>query len=180
MTVCIFAMRKLFLVNQINWTQFKLMNLQKRRFNLQRFGTALSDGKIDWKEMLEMPKDYIKRANHYIHTTQNPALGRAEKYVPMYMNQMMQQASAQNPNYQMTDEEIFDTENYVREQLINRELQHAKKQQEAQIAYEENMLEMEQKKLETRLQTYTKELEQVEKAETQAIAQATAKFVFQG
>ncbi len=168
MGYALFANRKLFYTNLVFSLQQKLDNISQQRQSLINFSANISDGKVTVDEIASDPTnfgnyaEYLQGSDAYMNT--DDADGGAGSTITAIGDF----ASAQG----YSEEQMQAIANLLNESVSEEYAKQYSKKLEAV----DNQLDLEQKKIETKLTAAQKQLEAVEEAEGQAIEKATPKY----
>lgn len=167
--------RKILLTSKINSLNFALMRISQQRHELLEYGTALSDGYLDFNEMAGMPMQLRPFALQYSMNGHMTAIMGANTDANMFLPQVLGQYQ-NNPYGQQMASNPMAIWNALFQKALDSRLKEAKKAEEARMHVIENELDMKQKKIETQLKAAEQELQSVEKGEEAAIGRATPKY----
>ncbi len=168
MGYALFAHRKIFYTNLVFTLQSKLDNIMQQKQSMLTFSANIADGKVTVDEMAQDATnfrnygEFLTGAQAYIDTADED--GGAGTTI----SEIGSMAAEQN-----NSEEYLAAIAEMLNQTVNEKYAQAYNKKLEAI---ENQLDMEQKKIETKLTAAQKELEAVEEAEGQAIDKATPKY----
>lgn len=147
------AGRKIRILGMIHDLHFKLDLLTRKRMNLASTGMLIADNCISQQE--------TQNANYYVQNGLSGIIG---------MGQQMNQNESVSQGQQMVFKKFdTDTNIYIHEKV--------KEQAQYQLAQQEKRLDMEAKRIETKLSTLEKEYDAVVKQEEYAVKIATPRYV---
>ena len=160
------ATRKSLLRSRISQLNNKLMRISQEIIDLQSYGASISDGKITYDEMAELPSTYHGTGMAYNETAAQVASQSAQNKTNAYMQ--MNQINDQN------------TYNTCFNSYLESELKEFAKIQMQRIEVEENRLEQEKTKIETQVSAAEAEYQSLEKTLGQEIQQSAIKLSLNG
>ncbi len=168
MGYALFARRKIYYTNLIFTLQSQLDNITQQKNNLINFSANISDGKVTVEEIASDPtnfnnySEFLQGADAYINTADDEG-GAATS-----IGEIGSMAAEQNNN-----EDYLASIAEMLNQSVNQEYanQYSKK-----LEALENQLDMQQKRIETKLTAAEQQLQAVEEAEGSAIERSTPKF----
>lgn len=168
MGYALFARRKIYYTNLIFTLQSQLDNITQQKNKMISFAANISDGKVTVDEIANDPtnfnnySEFLQGADAYVNTADDEG-GAATS-----IGEIGSMAANQNNSeeYLASIAEMLNTS--VNQEYAN---QYAKK-----IEALENQLDLQQKRIETKLSAAEKQLQAVEEAEGQAIERSTPKF----
>jgi len=166
MGYALFANRKIYYVNLVNEIQMQLDSIAQQKQNLLNFNASISDGHVTLDEALSDPLNFSSYKNFMTMAEQKTAesIGfLAGDAIASKKSQTGQEPSAEEKNY-------------ITQQARNQLYREFAKDYSKLLAAQENQLDMQQKRLETKLTAAQQQLQAVEQAEGQAIQQATPKY----
>ncbi len=181
MGYALFCNRKIALTSELNNYQLKLDQLQQQKMNLLNYAGVVADGQITADEYMDNPQIYRKLhafdegvINYLTVTDENgnevlDSQGNPVNKVTQYVNDHLG-IEPTTPNF--TD--IY-TASCIQVEKNMRE-DYAKNVEAKKIAAEETKLDMQMKKLETKITAIQQELQSVEQAEKTGIQNATPKY----
>lgn len=164
----LFARRKIYYTNLIYTLNAQLDNITQQKNSLISFSANIADGKVTVDEIASDPTnfnnyaEYLSGAEAYINTADDEG-GAATS-----IGEIGTMAANQNNN-----EEYLAAIAEMLNESVNQEYanQYSKK-----LEALENQLDMQQKRIETKLTAAEKQLDAVEEAEGNAIDRSTPKF----
>ena len=165
MGYALFASRKIYYVNMINNLNNQLDNILQTKQSLMTLSANIADGKITIDEIASDPANL----NNYLGFIQGST---AFKESDQGSGDTVGTISGF-----LTGKEYSPQEVAALSQLLDQSLgaEYAKQQQK-RLLPEESQLDMQQKRIETKLAAAQQQLQAVEQAEGQAIQQSTPKF----
>ncbi len=168
MGYALFANRKLVLTNTVNMLQMQLDSIMMQKNSLLQFSANIADGALTAEELAS---DATNMPYYESFSNRLAEFASGEEVMDA-AGRVNENAHAQNPNaatddaYMINIQTLFDES--VRKKFVEAEMK--------KVAVQENMLEIQQKKIETQLTKAQNDLKAVEEAEGQAIQNATPKF----
>ncbi len=168
MGYALFANRKIYYTNLIYTLQTQLDNIMQQKSKLINFSANIADGMVTVDEIASDPTNYRNYSEFLQGAEAYTQLADSEGGSGTTIGEIGSMAASQNNSeeYLASVAELLNTS-------VNQEyaVQYNKK-----LEAFENQLDMQQKRIETKLSAAEKQLEAVEEAEGQAIDRATPKF----
>ena len=165
MGYALFTCRKIYYVNMINNLNAQLDNIAQQKQSLLTLSANIADGKVTVDELASDPTNL----NSYMSFIQgSDAFKQAEQGAGDVTGTIG--GFMTNQNYSEQDMQAIS-------QLLDESLgsEYAKAQSK-KLTANENILDMQQKRLETKLSAAQKQLDSIEQAEAQAVDRATPKY----
>lgn len=168
MAYALFSRRKIYYTNLVFTLQSQLDNIMQQKNSIVSFAANIADGKVTVDEIASDPTnfnnyaEYLQGADAYINTADDEG-GAATS-----IGEIGSMAANQN-----------NSEEYLASiaEMLNTSVNQAYAEQYSKkLEALENQLDMQQKRIETKLTAAEKQLEAVEEAEGDAIDRATPKF----
>ena len=161
----LFTSRKLYYCNMIHTLNMQIDNIAMEKQNLLTLSASIVDGKITAEEFANDPMNY---KNYLGFMEGSEAFKQSEQGAGEAVNSIGGVLNGK----EYTEEDVA-----AISQLLNESLgREYAKEQSKKLAAAEHQLDMEQKKLETKLTSAQKHLEQVEQAEARAIQSSIPKY----
>ncbi len=168
MGYALFANRKLYLINKEFMLQQKLTLLTEESMRMAEFSANIFDGKVTLEEMASDPSNYY---NYMLFLEGSDAFKEMEDADGGYGTTV---SEIGNMAYETDQSEAYLA---AVASLLDTSVGEIYAQQECKkVEVQQNLIELEQQKIQTQLTAVTKELESVEDAEGKAIEQATPKY----
>jgi len=186
MGYALFANRKLMLTNSINMLNLQLTDIMNKRMDLTELGSAVSDGQITAADIASCKQSGV--ACEYgvdMFATKITKYGDEEYYAGLATAKKEARENVGMSRIGIFFGKLFNTKKYqaykaqvneYKEQYEATKKEEKARQIQEQIAKMENELEKRQKTIETKIQAYQSDLEATEKAEANAIKNATPKY----
>ena len=172
MGYALFSARKIYIHLELNRINYEIMKLMQQRHDLETYGTSLSDGYLDFGEMMSMPIQMRPFALQYAMNGHTAAMIGAQSDYQMGMMQLMMQPTAQ----QFGQQQLAMFAMNLQRQAFETRLKEAKKAEEARIHQIENEMDMKLEKLKTRQKALESELQSVEQGEDAGIKRSVPKY----
>lgn len=168
MGYALFANRKLYYTNLIFTLQSRLDNIMQEKNRVLTFSANISDGIVSVEELAQDPANFANYVEFLNGAAAYKDADEADGGMGTRVSEIGSVAYNQNPSEEnlAAIAELLDTA--VNELYV--------KQTNKQLEVYENQLDMEQKKIETKLTAAQNELKAIEQAEGQAIENATPKY----
>lgn len=162
MSLLIFAYRKLEIIRQKNDLNYRLMTMNRKIHDLQQYASNIADGSVSMSDMMNTPASMFNRQLMFMTYAHNGALMNAQQNMQglMMMPHMQQQmAQMTDPNMKMM------YQNWIFKNLYNQGREKAGRAEEKLLNQQEQELQKEKAKLETRLKLLEAEYDAVKQGE---------------
>ena len=175
MGYALFAQRKLALTSMLNVYQVQLEDIQEQKMNLLNYSAATADGYITADEWADNPQLFnqfnsfelafqnsiaVHNEDGTVATTED---GKPITQVVQYVNNVIKP-------------DVSQYEAYCNQVEASYRSNYATNVESKRIANEETKLDMQMKKLETKISAIQNEIQSVEQAEARAIQNSTPKY----
>ncbi len=185
MGYAIFANRKIMLTNRLNNLQVELMSLENQRQHILDYQATIADGEItseerandvaNWRRYDAIEEIFQTKEGYHNDVTGEDVQGEWTPYITSAVGGYMEEFYAQNPSPTI-DEEAIATANAHDNIVSSLRVDYVNEVEAKRLAALENKIDMEMKRVETKISATQNELQAVEQAEGQAIKNATPKY----
>lgn len=158
--------RRYALIRQQNEKNYRLTELTRKLSDMQKYSSAIGDGKVSMFDMMNMPSSLFARGMAFMAYSQNMAYQGAQQNMQMMGPQIqMQMQQMQDANQQQMYQQ------WMMKNLYEQQLQTFAKKEEKLLNAQEQEIQKEKVQVETELKMISAELESLAKHTDEAASQ---------